>query len=159
MLFEFASIISQDMLKFKRIRKNLNAQFKEFLSRQRNARLSGPSKTKSWINVFKGNEISPATLNKPFYRVQSNQMSGIKNLKILRFSQYFLTIDFLDFAEMRDLLRADAEAGYKSLIRLAIVLDLGHLSFCWHDRTDKATGRFSPRPSLGEIPLIAWFLE
>ena len=57
------------------------------------------------MNVLKGDDVPPASVHKAFDGVEGDDMSRVRDLQMLWFSQDFLTIYFFDLAEVGYLLR------------------------------------------------------
>ena len=111
MLLELRAIVGQDEKKSVRMRKCFLAQREKLGGRQRGMTLRTPSEREPRIDVFEGDHIPPAAVYESFHRIEGNEVPRILRRKVLRFSQYFLTIHLFHLAQMRNFLREHSESS------------------------------------------------
>lgn len=109
MLFEFTPIVGQDKRQGKR--EDLDAEFEKLSCSKGGMGAGSHGKAKSRVDVFKRDDVAAHAMVDFFKGIERHAMSRKQCLKILRFSQNFLTIGSFDFSEVGDLLGKSAEAS------------------------------------------------
>jgi len=109
MFLEFRTIIGKHVHKAKGMREYHLAIVKEFSGGKGGVTLSRPGKAKAGVNVFKGDDVSPAAIDEAFNGIQSNQMTRICRLEISWLSQYLLSFDGLYSPIVVNLLRKHSQ--------------------------------------------------
>ena len=108
MFLEFRTIVGQNVLDW--MGKDFETQIEEFLGCFGSVRRGGPSKTKTSVNVFEGNDISSNSIHKTLNGIEGDQMTGILCFEILWFPDDFLTINFSLSAKVREFLGIQSQA-------------------------------------------------
>ena len=83
MFLEFGTIVGQDELK--REREYLKTHLKELFGGKRGVRSGRPCERESSEDVFKGDDVSPASIYVFFNRVKGDTVAGVDRFKILWF--------------------------------------------------------------------------
>ena len=98
---ELTPIVSQNKKEIIGMRERLTAERKELGRGLRGMTFGAPSKREPRIDIFKGDDVPPTAIDEALYGIKSDEVAGILRPEILWFSQHFLTICFLNLAEVR----------------------------------------------------------
>lgn len=72
--------------------------------------LRAPREREPRVDILEGDDVPPAAVHKPLNGIECRQMAGVRGDKILRFSQYLLTIHIPHLPEVRYLPWKHAQA-------------------------------------------------
>ena len=101
-LHEFRTIVSEH--KAHREGKYLEAQLEELLRCPGSMGIRGPGKSKSRVNILKGDDVPSGTMDMFFYRIKGYEMSYVLRNKPFGLTQYLPALYLNDLAVMAYLL-------------------------------------------------------